>query len=227
MVLCYRCGRYGHIAPHCESERRRRSDEFYDSPGSWSDQESSESSESDEWDDFKDPVTPLAVTKSLNASGVYVIVLDNGTRYVGKSANVNRRIFQHLNPSPLRGSSLSGKTHLTSLSPPSEVKRVAWCKKGGTRRAYSEPTITEPNADLSVWEQNETIAQMIKHGCDRVRGWEFTSCQPFGNLEYELFKKLAFSGDDLCRTCGYKGHMAEDCYAQHKAPWLEATLPTP
>ena len=81
MVLCYRCGRYGHISPHCESERRRRgSDEFYDSPGSWSDQESDESEESD----------------SMNTAGIYVIVLDDGTRYVGKSANVNRRIFQHL-----------------------------------------------------------------------------------------------------------------------------------
>ena len=141
----------------------------------------------------------------MNAAGVYVIVLDNGTRYVGKSANVNRRISQHLNPKATDASS-------------------AWCKKGGTQRAYSEPPITEPNADLSVWEQNETVAQMIKHGCDRIRGWEFTSCQPFGNLEYELFKKLAFSGDDLCRTCGYKGHMAKDCYAQHKAPWLQATI---
>ena len=96
MVLCYRCGCYGHIAPHCESERRRRSDEFYyDSPGSWSDQESddsSESSESDEWDEREEPV----ISDSINSAGVYVIVLDDGTRYVGKSANVNRRIFQHL-----------------------------------------------------------------------------------------------------------------------------------
>ena len=179
MVLCYRCGRYGHISPNCESARRRRrgSDEFYDSPGSWSDQESTDS---EEWEDSEDSEdSGSAESTPSNTAGVYVLVLDNGTRYVGKSANVNRRISQHLNPKAADASS-------------------AWCKKGGTQRAYSEPPITEPNADLSVWEQNETVAQMIKHGCDRIRGWEFTSCQPFGPLEYELFKKLAFSGNDLC-----------------------------
>ncbi len=142
MVLCYRCGCYGHIAPHCESERRRRSDEFYyDSPGSWSDQESDES---DEWDEREEPV----ISDSINSAGVYVIVLDDGTRYVGKSANVNRRIFQHLNPKA--------------------IKQVAWCKKGGIRQAYAEPPITKPNADLSAWEQNETIAQMMKPGINLV-----------------------------------------------------------
>ncbi len=210
MVLCYRCGRYGHISLHCESARRRRgSDEFYDSPGSWSDQESTDS---EEWEDSEDSEdSGSAESTASNTAGVYVLVLDNGTRYVGKSNNVKRRISQHLNPK-------------ASQSAP--IKRVAWCKKGGTRRAYTEPPITEPNADLSVWEQNETIALMMKHGCDRVRGWEFTSCQPFGHLEYELFKKLAFSGNDLCRTCGNKGHFAKDCYARHKAPWLKEIFPT-
>lgn len=204
MVLCYRCGCYGHIAPHCESERRRRSDEFYyDSPGSWSDHDSSESSdssESDEWDEREEPV----ISDSINSAGVYVIVLDDGTRYVGKSTNVNRRISQHLNPKA--------------------IKQVAWCKKGGIRQAYAEPPITKPNADLSAWEQNETIAQMMKHGVNRVRGWEFTSCRPFSPLEYELFKKLAFSKNDLCRTCGYGGHMAAGCYSQKKVPWLKETF---
>ena len=216
MVLCYRCGRYGHISSNCESERRRRgSDEFYDSPGSWSDQESTDSEDSEDSEDsvsvdYTATSSNMNMNMNMNTAGVYVLVLDNGTRYVGKSDNVNRRISQHLDP---------------KASPPS-LKRVAWCKKGGTRRAYTEPPITKPNADLSVWEQNETIALMMKHGCDRVRGWEFTSCQPFGHLEYELFKKLAFSGNDLCRTCGNKGHFAKDCYARHKAPWLKKTLPT-
>lgn len=65
MLLCYRC----------ESERRRRSDEFYDSS-----------------------VIADSMAISSNAARVYVLVRDNGTRYVGKSGDVNRRISQHLNP---------------------------------------------------------------------------------------------------------------------------------
>jgi len=40
-------------------------------------------------------ISPV-ISDSMNSAGVYVIVFDDGTRYVGKSANVNRRIFQHL-----------------------------------------------------------------------------------------------------------------------------------
>ena len=66
----------------------------------------------------------------MPVSGVYVIELQNGRYYVGKSTDVQRRVQCHL----------SGN------------ESGAWCSKngGGLRRV---PTITESQSDLDAWEQ--------------------------------------------------------------------------
>lgn len=131
--------------------------------------------------------------------GIYVLVLDDGTRYVGKSLHVSSRVEQHL-----------------------EGHGSAWCRKGGTTRAHREEPCTPMLADLNLWEQKETVAQMLRHGCNRVRGWEFTSCEPLTASQQSMLESLVFASRDACRKCGRTGHFAASCYAGTLAPWLQA-----
>ena len=130
--------------------------------------------------------------------GVYVVVLDNGMRYVGKSENITSRIQQH-------------KVGHGS----------AWCKQNGTRSLTQEAPITPPHNDLNIWEQNETIAQMMQHGCNRVRGWEFTTCKQLRKVECELYERLVFASANVCRKCGHTGHYANQCKQTTMAKWLQ------
>ena len=136
---------------------------------------------------------------SATHRGVYVLVLDDGTRYVGKSENVPVRVQQH------RGGQGS-----------------AWCARGGTTRMREDRPLTPAQTDLNSWEQNETVAQMLAHGCHNVRGWEFTSCQPLTTTDYAVFQRLVFASGNVCRKCGHPGHFAATCRSLGVAPWLQA-----
>lgn len=132
--------------------------------------------------------------------GVYVLRLDDGCIYVGKSDNVNSRIAQHR----------SGTGQC-----------ARWCSVHGTQHMQRMPTRCPPSGDdLDAWEKNETLVQMMHHGVDKVRGWAFTS----EILAYEqlvTIKTLITEQADVCRVCGHEGHFASACASQVTAPWLE------
>lgn len=133
-------------------------------------------------------------------AGVYVLSLnDPGFYYVGQSSDVERRIEQHR----------CGGTHCSEL-----------CNdKGGVCRSVSPLTPQEDS--LPSWEQKETLARMMKHGFNQVRGWEFTS--GWKKLNYENLNTIRtniFGHGDLCRKCGGAGHFAERCPGG-KAEWLQ------
>lgn len=245
MVVCYRCGRYGHYVSECYATTHHNGhplntsevdihDELYDDLEYLNDQHETMSSE-DEISDSEDwcckycgkafstkqgahyhemhwcfqrkqfnqhthnNITDITDSVINYVRGVYVIVLDNGKRYVGKSENIPTRIQQHKHGN---GS--------------------AWCKQNGTVTLWQDTAITPMLDDLNVWEQTETIAQMIEHGCNNVRGWEFTSCNLLTKLECELFERLARASLNACRTCGYNGHYANQCRnTDNIANWLK------
>ena len=224
---CYRCGRRGHNSSQCYAR-------FHLSGAPLQEEEESEVSSSYSDDDeyegeeavwccnychkefsteqgarfhqmrwckhapARSLAAPAAPSVAPPRRGVYVLVLDDGTRYVGKSDNMSSRIDQHLG-----GAGAS-----------------AWCAKGGTARARREAPCTPPMRDLNLWEQKETVEQMLRHGCNRVRGWEFTQCAPLTRGQLATLESLVFGSRDACRKCGRAGHFAARCYATTLAPWL-------
>ena len=138
--------------------------------------------------------TPLSST-----SGVYVLELNTAGRYyVGQSQNILRRLEQHKN---------------------GECSAAYVMANGGFMRTLQP--MTPPNQDFRVWEQNETICRMMKHGISNVRGFEFTSV---GNLPLDkliTIKTLFFGFGDFCRKCGRRGHYERDCVETTKVQWLQ------
>jgi hypothetical protein len=132
-------------------------------------------------------------------SGVYVLELNTfGCYYVGQSQNISRRLQQHK----------SG-----------EFSAAYVMANGGFARAL-EP-MTPRNEDFHLWEQNETICRMMKHGLTNVRGFEFTSV---GNLSIDklmTIKTLFLGFGDFCRRCGRKGHFSKECTEKTKIQWLD------
>ena len=129
-------------------------------------------------------------------AGVYVLELKNGMRYVGSSHNTSKRIRQHFNG---EGSALS--------------------QEFGARKKH--PCMTTCMSDLILWEQKETLAQMMIHGFDKVRGSMWIKKDPLSPEDREMIQKLVTAGDNRCIKCGNRGHMVSSCNARAKAEWLE------
>ena len=131
---------------------------------------------------------------------VYVLELQNeGKYYVGKTNDFEKRIKQHNN--------INGE------------KCAQFVKKNGGIKKIIKP-ITPKDENLSNWEKDETIARMIKHGFNNVRGWEFTNTNKLNRDECQMIKKSIMGLGDRCRVCGNNGHLAKNCSSE-KAKWLK------
>lgn len=132
-------------------------------------------------------------------SGVYVLQLkDSSKYYVGKSDDIEKRINNHKECSE---------------------KCAKFVKlNGGVNKVLSPLTPIDNN--LSNWEKDETIARMIKHGYNNVRGWEFTNTNKLTKEDLDMIKKSIMGLGDRCRKCGNNGHFASECNSE-KASWLQ------
>lgn len=120
--MCFRCQRVGHWASECYA----RTDVHGKTLGG-------------------SKQSAGVVQAPKDSAGVYAIEYPDGSRYVGKSTDVSRRVEEH------KMNSVSGVPRRVSL------------------------LTTGDRNDLEGWERSETLAQMRKHGVDNVRGWKYTS----------------------------------------------------
>jgi len=130
--------------------------------------------------------------------GVYVLALQNGGYYVGKSRDIDARVQQHRNGT---GS--------------------AWCRHQGGVLGEVPTVVAGSLLDIASWEMSETVTQMLIHGFENVRGWEFSSCVALSCRECDTIKTIVMGQGDLCRRCGGEGHFATGC-SQEMQPWLLA-----
>jgi len=121
-------------------------------------------------------------------NGVYVLALKHGGYYVGRSQDIDARIRQH-----------------------HEGTGSAWCRHQGGVVGEVASVYVGSTSDVASWEMNETVAQMLMHGFENVRGWEFTNCAPLTSQECDTIKTIVMGQGNMCRRCGGEGHFATHC----------------
>ena len=121
----------------------------------------------------------------MSQTNIYVLRLEGGRYYIGKSDNIMNRYQQHLNGS---GS--------------------AWTRK------YKPISLEKTIENVSSFEEDKiTKEYMSKYGIDKVRGGSYVEVE-LSEFHTEALKMEIWGAKDLCTQCGRKGHWVKDCYAK-------------
>jgi len=124
----------------------------------------------------------------MSNTNIYVLRLEGGRYYIGKSDNVMNRYQHHLNGS---GS--------------------AWTRK------YKPVSLEKTITNVSPFEEDKiTKEYMSKYGIDKVRGGSYVEME-LSEFHMDALKMEIWGAKDLCTKCGRKGHWAKDCYAKTDA----------
>jgi predicted GIY-YIG superfamily endonuclease len=122
------------------------------------------------------------------ATNIYILKLEGGNYYVGKSDNPAQRFIQHING---EGS--------------------AWTKK---HRPLKLLNIYE---NASGFDEDKHVKElMAKYGIDKVRGGTYVQDKLTSNQE-EMLKKEIRGATDCCTRCGKEGHFVANCWAKKEA----------
>ena len=115
---------------------------------------------------------------------IYVLRLEGGHYYIGKSDNVAARYQQHLNG-----------------------KGSAWTKK------YPPISLVKTIKGASPFDEDKiTKEYMLKYGIDNVRGGSYVQIE-LSPFHMDALNMEIRGATDLCTQCGRAGHFVKDCYA--------------
>ena len=115
-------------------------------------------------------------------STIYILQLQHGKYYVGKTDDIQKRFEQHLNG-----------------------KGSAWTKEHSPIKIVETRQITS-----SYDETNITKDYMKKYGIENVRGGAYCAVDMTEEQETSIRHEIR-SNDDKCYTCGKPGHFANRC----------------
>lgn len=118
---------------------------------------------------------------------IYVIKLEKGKYYIGKTNNPYFRLENHF-------------------------KKVGskWTK------IYKPLKVIEIRPDCDDYDEDKiTIQYMNKYGINNVRGGSFVSVE-LDKSTIELLKKMINGSNNNCFNCGKKGHFANECKKNKK-----------
>jgi predicted GIY-YIG superfamily endonuclease len=123
----------------------------------------------------------------MEKTNIYVLKLQGGKYYVGKSLDVIGRYQQHVNG---QGSS--------------------WTKK------HKPMSLLECKSDVSPFEEDKMVKEyMSKYGIDNVRGGSYTQII-LDAVQTEALNREIRGGTDACHQCGQKGHFVKFCPNKNK-----------
>jgi predicted GIY-YIG superfamily endonuclease len=124
----------------------------------------------------------------MSKTNVYVLRLEGGHYYVGKSDNVMKRYQQHLSGA---GS--------------------AWTRK------YKPVSVVKTIENVSPFEEDKiTKEYMSKYGIDKVRGGSYVDVE-LSPFHIDAINMETWAAKDLCTQCGRPGHFKKDCRAKTDA----------
>ena len=124
----------------------------------------------------------------MSKTNVYVLKLEGGRYYVGKSNDLYKRYEQHL----------SGTAS-------------SWTNK------YEPVTIEKIIENVSPFEEDKVTKEyMSKYGIDKVRGGSYAQVV-LDKGQIEALTRELRGAKDQCRRCGRAGHFIKDCYAKSDA----------
>lgn len=113
---------------------------------------------------------------------IYILKLEQGKYYVGKSNNVNVRLASHFNSS---GSE--------------------WTKK------YKPIEIVEKIENCDNYDEDKyTLKYMNEYGVNNVRGGSFCQIE-LSDDNKKTIQQMLNGCNDKCYICGKKDHFAKDC----------------
>jgi hypothetical protein len=116
---------------------------------------------------------------------IYILELENGKYYVGKTNNLDKRLNQH-------------KYGFGS----------EWTKK------YKFINLIEIiNSESNFDEDKYTKIYMDKFGIDNVRGGSYNKIELTNNQKENLMTELRTS-NNICYRCGRNSHFIKNCYAK-------------
>ena len=117
-------------------------------------------------------------------TNVYVLKLQGGNYYVGKSNDVIGRFQEHM-----------------------KGNGSAWTRK------HKPMSIVESRDGVSIFEEDKVTKEyMLKYGIDKVRGGSYVS-EKLHDFQVDNLKTEIWGATDCCTQCGRKGHFVKDCYA--------------
>jgi len=120
----------------------------------------------------------------MSMTNIYILKLEGGRYYIGKTNDIANRYQQHLNGN---GS--------------------AWTRK------YKPVSLEKTIKNVSSFEEDKiTKEYMSKYGIDKVRGGSYVELE-LSEFHIEALKMEIWAAKDKCTQCGREGHFVKNCYA--------------
>jgi predicted GIY-YIG superfamily endonuclease len=118
-------------------------------------------------------------------TSIYILKLEHGCYYVGKTNNIEKRINQHKNG-----------------------EGALWTK---IHKVISTDKIIH---NCSSFDEDKEVKQyMDKYGINKVRGASYVT-KDLTEEQYKFLTEAIRGANDACTRCGRKNHFIKDCYAK-------------
>ena len=134
---------------------------------------------------------------------VYVLRLQQGKYYVGKTKNLKRRLREHKE----RG---AGCAEWTKIYPMIDRVPCSLSYQPGLADSDEPATSTQETGDANAIERAETLYQIKLHGIENVRGSKWSSVELTEEQKAEAMEAVR-ELEDRCYLCDAVGHLQKDC----------------